>query len=67
MEFFDSHAHYNDEKFENDRVEILNKLYNEENITRLTCVGYNLEKSKFALKIAKENDFIYATARYFAK
>ena len=27
MEFFDSHAHYNDEKFENDRVEILNKLY----------------------------------------
>lgn len=67
MEFFDSHAHYNDEKFNDDREFILNKLYNEEKITRITCVGYNLEKSKLALDLAKENDFLYATVRYFAK
>lgn len=61
MEFFDSHSHYNDEKFDNDRKEIIDSIY-KENITKAVCVGYNLEKSKMALKIAEENDFIYATA-----
>ena len=58
MEFFDSHAHYNDEKFEEDRVTILSNLYNEEKITRVTCVGYNVEKSQLAVKLAKENSFL---------
>lgn len=61
MEFFDSHAHYNDEKFEEDRKTILNNLYNEERITRITCVGYNIEKSRLAIKLAKENSFLFAT------
>ena len=61
MEFFDSHAHYNDEKFEIDREAILSKLYNEEAITRITCVGYNLEQSKFAVKLAEENSFLFST------
>ena len=61
MEFFDSHAHYNDEKFELDRDTIFNKLYNEEAITRITCVGYNVEQSKFAVKLANENSFLYST------
>ena len=61
MEFFDSHAHYNDEKFEEDRVTILSNLYNEEKITRVTCVGYNVEKSQLAVKLAKENSFLFAT------
>ena len=26
------------------------------------CAGYNLEQSKNALKLAEENDFIYASA-----
>ena len=29
MELFDSHAHYNDEKFDIDREEIIQKIYNE--------------------------------------
>lgn len=61
MEFFDSHAHYNDERFDNDRDIILNKLYSEEKITRITCVGYNLEKSKFAVELSKRYDFLYST------
>lgn len=60
MEFFDSHSHYNDEKFDIDREEIIKKVY-EEGITRTVCVGYNLEKSKFALEIANSHDFIFAT------
>ncbi len=60
MELFDTHAHYNDEKFDLDREEIINKIYND-GITKTVCVGYDLEKSKMAIKIAEEHDFIYAT------
>ena len=28
VEFFDSHAHYDDEKFNEDREEIIEKIYN---------------------------------------
>ena len=27
MEFFDSHAHYNDEKFKDDREQVLKEIY----------------------------------------
>ena len=60
MEFFDSHSHYNDEKFDSDRKEIIEKTYNE-GITKYTCIGYNLKQSKKALEIANEYDYIYAT------
>lgn len=60
MNFFDSHAHYNDEKFEQDRNEIINKIY-EDGIKTVICVGYNLEQSKKALDFSKEFHFMYAT------
>ena len=61
MEFFDSHAHYNDERFDEDREAVLKRLYHEDKITRIVCAGYNLEKSEYAVQLAKENDFLYAT------
>ena len=42
MEFFDSHAHYNDEKFEEDREELIKKIY-DENVTEIINAGYSLE------------------------
>lgn len=60
MEYFDSHSHYNDEKFDIDREEIIKKVY-DEGITRTVCVGYNVKKSKFALELANSHDFIFAT------
>ncbi|MBQ7410147.1 MAG: TatD family hydrolase [Clostridia bacterium] len=60
MEFFDSHSHYNDEKYDTDRNELIKAIYNE-GITKTVCVGYNVEKSQEALKIAKENHFMFAT------
>ena len=60
MELFDSHSHYNDEKFDIDREEIIKKVYNE-GITRTVCIGYNVEKSKFAIQIANSHDFIFAS------
>lgn len=60
MELFDTHAHYNDEKFDDDRDSLIMDIYNE-GITKLVCVGYNLEQSKYALELAKKYDFIYAS------
>lgn len=58
MEFFDSHSHYNDEKFNEDREEIIKQTY-ENNITKFICAGYNLSSSKLALEIANKYDYIY--------
>lgn len=60
MEFFDSHSHFNDEKFKDDMEEIIKLVY-ENNITKTICVGYNLKQSEKALEIAEKNKFIYAT------
>lgn len=59
MQLFDTHAHYNDEKFAEDREEILQQIY-ESGVTKLICAGYNLSSSKEAVKIANTRDFIYA-------
>lgn len=59
MEFFDSHSHYNDEKFEEDREEIINKTY-EDGITKWICAGYDIESSKKSLEIANQYNYIYS-------
>ena len=60
MELFDSHAHYNDEKFEEDREEVLKEIY-KSGVTKLVNAGYSLESSKTAIEIADGHNFIYAT------
>ncbi len=59
MEFFDSHSHYNDEKFDDNREEIIQETYNS-GVTKFICAGYNIESSKASLKIANEHNFIYS-------
>ena len=58
MQFFDSHAHYNDEKFNEDRFELIEKIY-ESGVTKLVNAGYSLESSKYALEIAKKYNWMY--------
>ena len=50
MEFFDSHSHYNDEKFNEDREQIIKETY-EAGITKIVCAGYNLDSSIFSLEL----------------
>lgn len=59
MEFFDSHSHYNDEKFNDDRKEIIGKTF-KEGITKFICAGYDIPSSIFSVKLANEYDFIYS-------
>lgn len=58
MQLFDTHAHYNDEKFEIDREEIVQAIY-DSGVTKLVNAGYSLESSKKALEIAKSYDWMY--------
>ena len=53
MELFDNHAHYNDERFNEDRDEIIKEIYNS-GVTKFICAGYNLESSVKALEIAEK-------------
>ena len=57
MELFDTHAHYNDEKFDNDRKQIIQDIYNS-NVTMLVNVGYSVESSIKAIEIAKDYNWM---------
>lgn len=59
MEFFDSHSHYNDEKFNEDREQIIKETY-EAGVTKFVCAGYNIDSSVFSLEISKKYEFIYS-------
>lgn len=56
---FDTHAHYDDEAFDNDRKELLLSL-REKGVGQIVNVGASIETSKKALQLAEEYDFIYA-------
>lgn len=58
MEFFDTHSHYNDEKFDEDREETINKIY-EAGVTKAVVVGDNIINSKKAIELAKKYDFLF--------
>lgn len=60
MELFDSHAHLDDERFDEDRENLIQSI-KEDGVTKLISAGYSLEGSKRAVELAKKYDFIYAT------
>ena len=60
MELFDSHAHYNDEAFEDDREQLIQDIY-KSGVTTIINAGYSLESSKKAIEIANKYKFMYAT------
>ena len=58
-EFFDTHMHIDDEKFNEDRDKIIKKIW-DAGVTRAIDVGCDMKTSENVIKIAQENDFIYA-------
>lgn len=60
MSFFEQHAHYNDEKFNEDRNEVIKQVYNF-GVTKIVNAGYSVESSKQAIELAEKYNFIYAT------
>lgn len=61
MELFDSHAHYDDEKFNEDRDFIINEIY-KSGVTKFVSAGYSLDSSKKGLEIAQKYDYVFTTS-----
>ena len=60
MEFFDSHAHLDDEKFDEDRESIIEEIHNDE-IVKFVSAGYSLEGTIKAIELGNKYEFIYPT------
>lgn len=60
MKLFDSHAHYDDEKFDEDRDDVIQSIHNSD-VDKFISAGYSLESSKDAIKLANKYEFIYTT------
>ena len=60
MKLFDSHCHLTDEKFSEDREELIAKLQSE-GVEKIVTAGYSLESSKESIKLAREYTFMYTT------
>lgn len=56
---FDTHAHLEDEKFDDDRAEVIENIKNA-GIGFVVNPGCDVESSKKAVKLSEEYDFIYA-------
>ena len=66
MNLFDSHSHYNDEKFDIDRDEIIKETL-ESGVSNFIVAGYSIESSRIAVEIVNSYDGLYAIARDIAK
>ena len=60
MKLFDSHAHLDDEKFNQDREELIKKI-EESDTTNFITAGYSIDGSIKALELSRKYSFIYAT------
>ena len=58
MKLFDSHAHLEDEKFNEDREKLIEQIHNE-NVEKFVSAGYSLETSKKAIELSKKYKYIW--------
>lgn len=57
---FDSHAHYDDESFNDDRYELIEQLHKEDGVAGILNCGASLKGSIDSVNLANKYDFIYA-------
>ena len=62
MQIFDTHAHYDDEQFDNDRDKLISSL-KDAGVKKCINIGCDIETSKKACEIANKYEFIYAAIR----
>lgn len=56
---FETHAHYDDRKFDEDREAVLEKVHNS-GVNPIINVGASIDSTKATIELAKTHDFIYA-------
>ena len=58
--FFDTHAHYDDSRFDEDRNELLLSL-KQHNVSYVVNVGADIKSSQNSINLANKFDFVYAS------
>lgn len=58
--YFESHAHYDDERYSEDREEVINSL-KENDIDYVINIGCDMKSSKKSMDLSDKHDFIYCT------
>lgn len=61
MEFFESHAHYDDNKFDIDRDILIPNMY-KEGISMIVSAGYSLKGTRNNIDLANKYEYVYVTA-----
>lgn len=59
LEFIDSHAHYDDERFDEDREQLIFSLA-EKGVKNVVNIGCTLERSEKSIELAEKYPFMYA-------
>ena len=57
---FDSHAHLDNERFDEDRDELINSL-KEKGVDLVLNIGADIKSSENSIELSKKYDFIYAS------
>ncbi len=60
IKIFDTHAHYDDHMYDEDRENILQSM-KDKGVLRITNIGADLDTSKHAIELADTHDFMYAS------
>jgi len=60
---FDTHSHYDDERFNEDRAALLTSIHSS-GVTGIVTCGCDIETTKFGMEIAEKFDFVYFAAGF---
>lgn len=66
MKLFDSHCHYNDDKFNEDRDNVI-KQDMQNGVLNAVVAGYSVDSSIQAVQIAEKYKSLYAIVRNISK
>jgi TatD DNase family protein len=59
-DFYDTHAHFDDERFDSDRDELLRSVH-ERGAKKIINIGCTIERSRKSIELSEKYDFVYAT------
>ena len=62
IRIFDSHAHYDDDRFEGGEIALLNRLHSYENVSLVMNAAASLKSIETSKAIAENLDFVYFSA-----
>ncbi|MCI5679377.1 MAG: TatD family hydrolase [Bacteroidales bacterium] len=60
MKYFESHAHYDDKRFKEDREELLGELLPASGVSHVINIGCDVKSSEMSIRLADKYDYIYA-------